>query len=293
MSCRSGSVGASRSWSDSVAHPPVRRVVLLTLAGIIAAFVAMMILVRPSNDRDWVYEQSRLPIVSFDGDRATIRDVRSFDWSTDPAGERWVDRTYDLAAVRTVWYVVAPFETDWRGPAHSFLSFGFDDGRYLSISVEARRETGEEYSIMGGMLRRFELMYVIGDEADLIARRVLKQDDETYLYPIRATPERARELLVSMLERADRLADTPEFYGTLRHNCTTAVLDHANEVLDEPIRWGPRVLLPGYSDELALRHGLIDTDGTIEQARARFRINDKVRRAAGTPDFSQQIRSES
>ncbi len=37
-----------------------------------------------------------------------------------------------------------PFSRRWRGPAHAFVSFGFDDGQYLAISVEARREQGEQ-----------------------------------------------------------------------------------------------------------------------------------------------------
>jgi hypothetical protein len=267
-----------------------RRVIFAVLGVLSAGLASAWIAVKPSTDRDWVDDQSRLAVSSFDGSTATIENIRDFDVTQDPAVEHWDTRTYDLDDVRTVWYVVAPFETDWRGPAHAFLSFGFADGRYLSISVEARREKDEEYSMVGGLMRRFELMYVVGDEADLIGRRVLRQDDETYLYPIRATPERARALLVSMLRTANELAERPRFYGTLRNNCTTAILGHANEVLDQPIRWGPRIMLPGYSDELALRHHLIDTDGTIEQARERFRINDKARRAAGTPDFSARIR---
>jgi hypothetical protein len=267
-----------------------RRVIFGVLGVLSAGLASAWIAVKPSTDRDWVDDQSRLAVSSFDGSTVTIENIRDFDVTQDPAVEHWDTRTYDLDDVRTVWYVVAPFETDWRGPAHAFLSFGFADGRYLSISVEARREKDEEYSMVGGLMRRFELMYVVGDEADLIGRRVLRQDDETYLYPIRATPERARALLVSMLRTANELAERPRFYGTLRNNCTTAILGHANEVLDQPIRWGPRIMLPGYSDELALRHHLIDTDGTIEQARERFRINDKARRAAGTPDFSARIR---
>jgi hypothetical protein len=141
-----------------------------------------------------------------------------------------------------------------------------------------------------GLLKRYEVIYVIGDERDLIGARVTAQQDELYLYPVRASRAAVRTLFVDVLERANAIADRPEFYGTLRNNCTTAILDHVNTVLDKPIKWGPRVLLPGYSDALALRHGLLETELSLEAARGRFYANERIRRFADAPDFSVRIR---
>jgi hypothetical protein len=52
-----------------------------------------------------------------------------------------------------------------------------------------------------------------------------------------------------------------------------------------------RTVLPGYSDEVALSLGLIDASLTLEQARARYRINDMAAKHFGQPDFSLGIRS--
>ena len=41
-----------------------------------------------------------------------------------------------------------------RAGAHTFLSFGFEDGRRLAISVEVRRERGESFSPLRGLLRQ-------------------------------------------------------------------------------------------------------------------------------------------
>ena len=51
-----------------------------------------------------------------------------------------------------------------------------------------------------------------------------------------------------------------------------------------------KVLLPAYSDELAHDLGLIDTDLSLEDARHRFRINDRAERFADDPEFSTRIR---
>jgi len=37
----------------------------------------------PSNDRDWLPENSRLAHVSIDGDRITVHDIRNFDYRTE------------------------------------------------------------------------------------------------------------------------------------------------------------------------------------------------------------------
>ena len=245
----------------------------------------------PSHDRPWILEQSRMPVVHFDGDRIVVDDMRDFDWSgAGDAEQRWESRDYDLARLETVWYILTPFARDWRGPAHAFLSFGFDDGGFLAISVEARREVGETYSILKGLLKRFELMYVIGDERDLIGLRVLRSDDDVHVYPVRATPDAARALLVEMLEEANRLAAEPAFYGSFRNNCTTRILQHVNRIAPERIPYGWRVLLPGYSDALAHERALLDTELPLDAARERFRVNEQAVAHIDDAGFSLRIR---
>lgn len=261
--------------------------VLLTLALAAASWTS----VRPATDRAWTAAHAHGPTATFDGSVVTVRNIRDFRYPADGSTvAAWDERTYDLDLLESVWFAVVPFSTDWRGPAHTFLSFGFADSSYLAISVEARREEGEEYSMAKGLLKRFELLYVVGDERDLIGVRAARQEDEVYLYPVRTDPERMRALLVSMLERANALAERPEFYGTLRRNCTTAILDHVNALRERPIRFGPRILLPGYTDAVALEHGLLDTELDIEAARARFRVDALAREHLDDPDFSLRIR---
>ncbi|HEY0304661.1 MAG TPA: DUF4105 domain-containing protein [Longimicrobiales bacterium] len=247
--------------------------------------------VRPSNNRDWSIGQERLPHARFHGDSVTIGSFRNFDYDStgNPTATTYETRSYDLNQLQTVWFVLAPFEPENRGPAHSFLTFGFADSQYIAVSVEARKERNESYSILKGILKRYEIMYVVGDERDLIRLRVARGDD-VYLYPIRTTPAKARALFVQMMERANALATHPEFYNTLTNNCTTNILAHANSVATKKIPYGREVLLPGYADELARELGLIATDLPIEQARRRFRINERARAAFDDASFSTRIR---
>ena len=279
--------GTQTDVRGSRRHARAWTIVALGLAVATAGWTS----IRPAADRPWIEAHTRAPTATFDGSRVTIHDVRDFRYPADGSTlAAWDERTYDLDLLESVWFVVVPFSTDWRGPAHTFLSFGFADSSYLAISVEARREEGEDYSMAKGLLKRFEMLYVIGDERDLIGVRAARQEDEVYLYPVRTDPARMRALLVSMLERANELAARPEFYDTLRRNCTTAILDHVNALRERPIRFGPRILLPGYTDAVALEHGLLDTDLAIEAARVRFRVDDLARAHLDAPDFSLRIR---
>ncbi len=264
---------------------------LVGLALLLGVGVVLWLSVSPPLVGDWAEDHAELPHIEFSGSRATISGYRNFDYlATSEAQPRYETRTVDLDELESVWYVLVPFSTDWRGPAHSFLSFGFADSTYVSISVEARRERGEEYSMLGGLLHRFEVIYVIGEERDLLGVRAVHRDDDVYLYPIRATKEAIQTVFREMLEAANGLREEPEFYNTLFNNCTTKILDHVNRVSPKPIRFGPRILLPGYSDRVAFKHGLIDTDLNLEEARARFRVTDLAKAHWEDPDFSRLIR---
>jgi hypothetical protein len=249
--------------------------------------------IRPSNTREWTLEHSRLPTITFEGSEVFIEDVRDFrNVTPDSLVAGWSDRTYDLDGIESLWFILSIFhEDDFRGPAHSALSFGFDDGSFVVVSVEARKEVGEGYSIWKGLLKRYELIYVIGDERDLIRSRAVFRPDHVYLYPIGAPREKIRELWVDMLESANALHGRPLFYNTATRNCTTVLRDHVNIVAPGSLPHSWKILLPGYADELLDRLGLLADSGLpIEELRQRHRINEKARAASDAEDFPARIR---
>jgi Domain of unknown function (DUF4105) len=269
-----------------------RFVVALVLVGV-GTWCAIALPQRPSATRTWARDQERLARAELFEDSVRIRDVRDFRYSAETTyTPGYYDRTYHLDSLTSVWFVVTPFNTAFRGPAHTFVSFGFGDSTFVSISVEAHREVGERYGFVSGALRQFEIVYVVGDERDLIARRALYDGGETYLYPIRATPDARRRMFVEMLERSNALQDRAEFYNTLTSNCTSNVVDHVNRIAPGKVAKGIRTILPGYTDEVAHELGLIDGEGTLAELRTRFRINERARRAGMGPDFSRLIRGD-
>jgi len=65
-----------------------------------------------------------------------------------------------------------------------------------------------------------------------------------------------------------------------------------NRVAPTRVRWSLRILLPGYSDALAHRLGLLDTDLPLKEVRTRWFVDERARRWADAPDFSVRIRGE-
>jgi hypothetical protein len=266
----------------------VRRIAII-LAALAAAYVLFVALVRPSNDRDWSLDQAVLPTATFNGPLVTIRNIRNFRYeSTDRYTPGYYDKTFDLRQLDSAWFFVEPFGKG--GAAHTFVSFGFQDRDFVAISVEIRKEKGESFSPIKGLLRRYEVMYVIGDERDLVKLRTNYRHDAVHLYRIRTTPERMRAMFVAMVQRANQLQERPEFYNTLTNTCTTNLVRHVNQITPERIPLRASVLLPATSDRLAYELGLIDTTLPFAEAQRRALINPSARRYADDPAFSRRIR---
>lgn len=243
-----------------------------------------------SNDRDWRPDQAILPHAKFIDQKAKIYNVRNCYYrSDDDYLVRHYDKTFDLAQLQTVDFLVAPFP-EAPDLAHTMLSFGFADDEYLVVSIEIRREKGETYSPVSGALRQYELMYVIADERDAIGVRANIRNNDVYLYRSTATPEQAKALLVDMLQRANKLRAQPEFYDTITNNCTTNIVAHVNKLRPGSVPYSLNLLLPGHADRLAYDLGLLDRSRPFEELKRISRINELAGRHSESADFSQKIR---
>ena len=269
-----------KRWLAALAVP-----VLLALP-----FAYVQLTQRPSLERDWSPDQRVMPKATIDGDKVTIDKVRNFTYrATDDYTPAYEQRTYDLAKLDSVWFVVEHFG-DAPAIAHTFVSFGFG-GEYVAISVEIRKERGEVYSPLKGMLRQYELMYVIADERDVLGLRTNFRRDPVYLYRVKSTPAQMRQMFLDMVGRANRLGTEPEFYNSLTNNCTSNIVAHVNTLAPRAIPFSYKTIFPAYSDRLAYELGLIPTDRPFEQVQAAHRVDLLAQRAPVGPDFSKTIRA--
>lgn len=269
----------------------LKRTALIGLALSIAAATGYL-LQTPSHDREWIPSIARLPQTRIDGDILTVGNLRDFNWrSTTDFDERWIQESYDLRRLTGLEAIVVPFG-DSELAAHVMLSFGFDDGRHLAISVESRPEQGESYSLIGGATRQLELIYLFGTERDLLGLRILHRGDRVYSFPLRTGADFARGLLLELCESANRLRDKPKFYATLRHNCTTTLLRHVNKVRNERIAFQKEILFPAQLGKLLHSLERLDTRLDWPEAKMAFRVDETIKQASDLSNFSRTLRSQ-
>ena len=263
------------------------------LAAFAAAFLGLLLYwrtIEPSHERDWAPEVARLPRATVAGDLVTLHDIRNFAYRTETDfTPGYYDRTLDLRRLDALDLVTSY----WMGPAiaHVFLSFGFGDD-HVAVSVEARKERGEGYSSVQGFFKRYELIYMVGDERDLIRVRTNYRRDppeDVYLYRTRGPAENARRVFLDYVRAINELYERPRFYDTLTTNCTTTILFHTRVNPGHlPLSW--KVLLSGHAAEYAYDNGRLDTSLPFEELRRRSRINAAAVPADRAPDFSRRIR---
>jgi hypothetical protein len=239
---------------------------------------------------NWQEHIKVMPTVDFKGDLATVHNVRNFRYSGQEEASviDYYDRTYDLSQIKKVWFVSEPF-SESKNAAHTFLSFEFNDGKFLSISIEARKVIGQEYNVVKGLFRVYPLMYIPTDERDAILVRANVRKHEVYLYPVQTA--KAREMLTDMLQTMNDLIAHPRWYNTITSNCTSLIAGHVNHLTNGrlPI-WSWRLLFTGHADELALRSGLLDTNLDIVAARQKYNITARSQAIGDVPDYSRLIR---
>jgi len=240
-----------------------------------------------SNTKNWAADVVHGITGVVDGDRLAVRNVRNFGWRTDTDyNERWEERTYDLSQLRSL----DLFLVYWMGPsiAHTIVSFGFDDGRYLDFSIELRRTQNDQYSAIAGFFKTHELVFIGADERDLMTLRKVR-NEQIQLYRLRTPPERARALLVEYIKEANDLAVNPRFYNTLTTNCTTAIFDMMHTVTSSiPFDW--RILLTGHLPDYLYEHAAVDTRIPLEELRERADVTSRVDGSLSEVAFSSRIR---
>jgi hypothetical protein len=264
---------------------PMPAVVIVLFLAVVAWWIA----IPPSHDRPWRPEVAVMPRAIVDGDRVRLTGVRNFEYrSRNDFTVRYEEREVLLSHLTGLDFYVSYWSEGLVG--HTFLSFIFDNAPPLSISIETRPEVGEGFNPLASLFKQFELIYVVGDERDLVGVRANHRHETMYLYRLNTAAEDARRLLMVYLERINELADRPEFYHLLSNSCTINIIRYANAAGREG-RFDIRHLFNGLIDSYLYHSGRVDTALPFDELRRRSLINETAQTADGAPDFSQRIRA--
>jgi hypothetical protein len=270
---------------------PPRRA-LCVGAGLFAIPLACFFLMRPSHDRAWQPDVARLPYAEITGNTVVLHNVRNCEYVSETNFTvHYETRTYDVSRLRSVDILFS----DWglKDIAHTMLSFGFEGGDTLCISIETRKEVGEAYSALKGFFRQYELIYIAADERDVLRLRTnYRQGEDVYLYRLRVVSVgQLRGAFLDYLDRMNRLHGHAEWYNAVTDNCMTSgfrIMKKHAAAGRADLHWS--VILNGYAPDHAYTTGALDTSLPFDELKRRSRINDRARAAGDAPDFSARIR---
>ena len=265
--------------------------VLVAYLVLFAVVVVWWRSIEPSNERDWQVDVAVLSYATIDGDAVTVHNIRNFDYRSEtyytPA---YYDKRFDLSKLDGV-DLVAVY---WMGPAiaHTFVSFAFAGGDHLAISIETRKEKGEDYSTIKGFFRQYELYYVVADERDVIRLRTNYRRDppeDVYVYRVQGPIESGRRVFMEYMKRINALRTTPHFYNTLTDNCTTDIW-YNTLVIREHLPFSWKILASGYVPEYLYESGRLDPSASFTELKRRAHVNARAQAADAAVDFSRRIR---
>ncbi len=260
--------------------------VLALCAGIILGWSQ----IKPSHDRNWATSFAQLPRITTEGDLIRVHNIRNFDYRTpEDFTVRYYDKTFDLNKLETADYVLSYWDGN-EAIAHTLVSFGFGDGDYLTVSVETRLEQGEPQTNLGGFYKQYELIYILGDERDLLRLRSNFRKEEVFVYPTNFNKKDIRKFFGVIIERINSIANKPQFYNTISHNCISSLTKDFSKVLEVRDPFNYRWFLNGYSAELMFEHGAINSNGNFADTQRFHHINQYVQADNNGEGYSMKIR---
>jgi hypothetical protein len=255
-----------------------------------AATLAWFLSIPARTDRNWRPELAVMPWAEIEGDRIRVHGVRDFEYrAPDDFDIRYDDRAFDLSKLQAVDVYYSYWDQN-EAVAHTMFSWDFGGSDVLCLSVEVRREVGQEAGALPGMFKQFEILYILADERDVVRLRTNYRRERVYLIRSLLTPDEGRRVLLDVLAKVNRFHQEPEFYRTIGNNCTTSMINLLNEVLPNRVPFSKKILMNGYAPEIAYANHLHATDLPFDEWKRRSNINPSALAADRDPLFSRRIR---
>lgn len=279
-------VSSARKWLFSLIY-------LLLFVLMLAWYFSL----KPSNDRHWQTDVALLSTVTVKDNLITVHNVRNFKYRSETDySAAYYDKVYDLNKLKGADFIAVY----WMGPAiaHTLVSFDFGDNNHLAISIETRKEKGEDFSTIKGFFRQYELYYVVADERDVIKLRTnyrLNPTEDVYIYKISASVNNIRAVLMQYVNEINALNKKPEFYNSLTTNCTTGIWK-ATQVNKPRIPFSWQMIASGYLPEYLYEKNLLEKRGpgfkgsSFKALKQSAYANDKAHQLSDAQDFSAEIR---
>lgn len=217
-----------------------------------------LVLKKPSNFRNWEFGQQKIQQAKIVNDDIFIEDLRDYDWTKIGKEEKYKNLNFNVTDIKNLEVGVSHFSVN-EGVGHVFLIFNLENGNNVALSIESRREKGEEFVLVDGLTFEYELMYLLATKKDLISLRE-KRDERVYVYPIKTDEINVQKLFLLILDKVNSLYEKPEFYHLFFKNCTNLVVKEVEKISPKNYPFYEKTFAPGYTAEVLFDMGLINTN---------------------------------
>ena len=171
---------------------------------------------------------------------------------------------------------------------HPVLVFDFGSDGRICMSIEARFQKAQQYSVLRSLYRQYEIIFVAADERDIILRRTKhSRGQEAYLYRLNTSIEELRLVFLDYIGAINRLYQTPQWYHVVWANCTTSFY----HLPSTRWRYDWRVIANGRLDETLYKAGRLDRTLPFPELRRSAYLND-IANQAPEEGFGDHIRRE-
>lgn len=252
--------------------------ILVAIVGLTAGTVLVAVR-KPSLNRNWDDDVRVLAGVELQ-EQGSVRltDIRDWSYTQDSiVTQRYFDAFYDPEHIVDMWLYEQELD-DAGFIAHTFVVFDFGQdygpARYIGLSVETRREAGEEYSLIGGMLRSFEVTHIWATEADLVTRRVQYLDYPLTRYRLEIPEEYHARIFLQFAQETEDLATIPRWYNTVTNNCTSSLIRYVNESEPNAIPLHYSYVFTGKADDHLAALGYLDQTSSLVITREYLASNN-------------------
>lgn len=229
---------------------------------IIVATIGLLLVLRvlskkPSHNRNWEIGQDKLSKVIINKREIIIENFRDFAWQKESKNLNiYKTEKFYLDKITGIDVIISRFSR-FKGLAHILLDFKFLDNKNLVVSLESRREVRESFSPIGGLFRKFEVIYVVGSEEDIIGLREKVRKERVDIYSTVINPKEAKEIFLSLARDINDIYNQPAFYNSLFNNCNKVITKNIAKILEIKFPFNYKMIFPGFMDKVLMELKLI------------------------------------
>ena len=195
---------------------------------------------------EWKIWYKKMPQIEIKNNMYYFKTIRDFNHKTNEVS--YFNQEFDINYLDSIILHSIPF---WFKNifSHMILEFKFKDRQTIFLSVEARRQPNEWFSIIKWLFKHYGLIYLWWTEDDLIGLRRDIRKKDVFSYKLNLSKEQREVGFKHFVEETNKLYTVPQYYHSIMNNCTTTLWDALKIHSKKDIRMSYKVIFSAYVHE--------------------------------------------